>query len=292
MDPLPNLTIQQLQYLAAVADAPTWAVAAAELGVTPSALSQGLAELERRIDFPLFERTGRRRVLAPLGSEVLAYARTVLSQTGDLNRWLDDARSGRVGPLRVGMIDAAALGHWRALLQTFRTDHPETALRLSIAPSGELLDQLERNQIDLAVVVAPPEIPVGIDWVDLLNDPLAVYAPPGTTVGPTPSWGPWVSFPTTSHTRDLIEAELTKLGVQFEVVSESHQPEVLREMVRLGMGWTVLPIIQAEATPNPLVPARRKPLVSRRLIAARRKGALPHPMLDEFVASLGSDQIC
>ena len=108
MQPLPNLTIQQLQYLVAVADSPTWATAASELGVTPSALSQGLAELERRLDFPLFQRDGRRRVLAPLGSEVLTYARGVLTQTNDLDRWLHDARSGRVSPLRVGMIDAAA----------------------------------------------------------------------------------------------------------------------------------------------------------------------------------------
>lgn len=287
MQPLPNLTIQQLQYLVAVADSPTWATAASELGVTPSALSQGLAELERRIDFPLFQRDGRRRVLAPLGSEVLAYAHGVLTQTRDLERWLNDARSGRVSPLRVGMIDAAALGHWRELLQSFRSDQPETTLHLSVAPSGELLEQLNRNQIDLAVIVAPPEIPPGLDWTELRTDPLAIYAPPGTPIGHPSEWGPWVSFPTTSHTRHLIEAELVRLGVRFDVVSESHQPEVLREMVRLGMGWTVLPVIQAETTPNPLVPAQAKPVVTRKLIAAHRQGALPHPMLDAFVASLG-----
>ena len=61
---VPNLTVQQLEYLVAVADAPTWAVAASVMGVTPSAMSQGLAELERRVGIPLFERDGRRRVLA------------------------------------------------------------------------------------------------------------------------------------------------------------------------------------------------------------------------------------
>ncbi len=57
--PLPQLTIQQLDYLVAVADHATWAEAAASLGVTPSALSQGLAELERRLGIGLFERVGR-----------------------------------------------------------------------------------------------------------------------------------------------------------------------------------------------------------------------------------------
>ena len=44
---LPDISIRQLQYLVAVADQPTWAAAAESVGVSPSALSQGLAELDR-----------------------------------------------------------------------------------------------------------------------------------------------------------------------------------------------------------------------------------------------------
>ena len=66
---LPNLTVQQLEYLVAAADAPTRAAAAAGLGVTPSALTQGLAELERRVGLPLFERRGRQTLLRPDAAE-------------------------------------------------------------------------------------------------------------------------------------------------------------------------------------------------------------------------------
>ena len=59
--PLPDLTIRQLEYLVAVAEEPTWALAAQRVGVSPSALSQGLAELERRVDVPLFEAQARRK---------------------------------------------------------------------------------------------------------------------------------------------------------------------------------------------------------------------------------------
>ena len=81
----PNLTVQQLEYLVAVADAPTWADAAADVGVSPSALSQGLAELERRVGMPLFERQGRRRLVAPSAVPVVAHARVVLARTSDLD---------------------------------------------------------------------------------------------------------------------------------------------------------------------------------------------------------------
>ena len=68
---LPDLSIRQLEYLVAIADAPTWAVAASQVGVSPSALSQGLAELERRVGVDLFERHGRRRLLRPSALPVL-----------------------------------------------------------------------------------------------------------------------------------------------------------------------------------------------------------------------------
>ena len=44
---LPDISITQLEYLVAVQEAETWAEAAANLGVCQSALSQGLAELQR-----------------------------------------------------------------------------------------------------------------------------------------------------------------------------------------------------------------------------------------------------
>ena len=63
VQPLPDLSIRQLEYLVAVAEEPTWAVAAERVGVSASALSQGLAELERRLGVALFDRDGRRRLV-------------------------------------------------------------------------------------------------------------------------------------------------------------------------------------------------------------------------------------
>jgi len=281
---LPHVTVQQLDYLAAVADADTWAEAAKGLGVTPSALSQGLAELERRLGVELFERVGRRRVIAEQSAPVLAYARSVLAQTGDLARWVERTQSGATGLLRVGMIDAAAIGHYAHVLRSFRIDRPEVELTLRVAPSADLLRSLEAGELDIAVVVRPEERPPGIEWEEVMEEPLAVYAPPGVEAGDPSTWGPWVSFNATSHTRQLIAKAVTDAGAPFEVVAESNQPDVLREMVRLGMGWTVLPVIQAESEPAPLVRARRQPLLTRWLVAARRAGSVDNPLADALVS--------
>lgn len=284
--PLPQLTIQQLDYLVAVDEQPTWADAAASLGVTPSALSQGLAELERRLGTALFERSGRRRLVAPSSRPVVDYARRVLAQTGDLARWIDETGRGEIGSLRLGMIDAAAIGHYPQVLRAFRADHPSVDFTLTVAPSAELLRDLQSGSLDVVVVVRPPVQPTAIELRPILTEPLAVYAPTGTDVGSPSTWGPWVSFAASSTTRQLVARAVTGLGAPFDVVAESNQPDVLREMVRLGLGWTVLPIIQAETEPHPLVRARSEPLLTRTLVAARRAGAVEHRLSEELVERL------
>ena len=284
MRPLPDLSIRQLEYLVAVAEEPSWAVAAERVGVSPSALSQGLAELERRLGVPLFERDGRRRRVRESAAPAVGHARHVLGLTGDLADWAERLREGHGGRLRLGMIDAAAVGHHSEVVRSFRTEHPDVDLRLRVAPSSLLIDLLISRDLDLVVCVEPPSSISGIDTEPLLTEQLAVYGPPGVTVGDPAAWGPWVLFPAGSHTRAIVTTELARLGAPLEVAAESHQPDVVREMVRLGSGWTVLPTIQAEHGDRPLPPGR--PLTTRQLVLATRRDSVHDPAVDQLARRL------
>ena len=287
VDPtLPNLTVQQLEYMVAAAASPTRAAAAAGLGVTPSALTQGLAELERRVGVPLFERHGRQTRLRPQAAEVLAHARRVVAETRDLARWAETRRSGSAGTVRLGTIDAVAVYHRADAIRRHQRVSPDLDLRLTVAPSGALLDSLRVGDLDLVVCVESADPPVGIDTVICLEEPLHAYAPDGAAVGAPATWGPWVTYPDGSHTRSVIAAGLMAVGAPFEVVAESNQPDVLREMVRLGMGWAVLPEAQAEAGVESLERVRRLPIGVRRLVVARRSGAPPDAAVEALATVL------
>jgi DNA-binding transcriptional LysR family regulator len=281
---LPNVTVAQLQYLVAAVDADTWSEAAQRLGVSQSAMSQGLAELQRRLGLEVFERDGRRRVLLPHAQPVVEHARRVLAQTADLVDWSESVRAGEGGRVRVGMIDAAAVDHFGETLRSYRERNPGLDLHLTVAPSSQLVTALVRGDLDLAVCVEPDH--PDVETRPLLLEPLLAYAPPGTGSTQPAGWGPWVTFPTGSVTRDLIGRALRQQGTDFTVVAESHQPEVLREMVRLGMGWTVLPQIQAERPPGPLRPMDDEPLLYRQLVGARRRHALPNPAATQLLKEL------
>ena len=281
------------------------AEAAEALNITPSALSQGLSELERRLGLDLFERQGRNRVLTAQGRDAAAHADRILASVRDLTLWADAAAKGETGLVRLGLIDIAAVNYFPETLIAFRAERPTVELRLSVAPSGSLVSQLMSGQLDAAVIVEPPtsqgragnaasDDDSALTTVELFHEELAIYAPvtPGEDpkkrrrVGKPSTWGPWVTFPPQSHTRGHVAAALRELGAEFRVEAESNQPEVLRQMVNLGMGWTVLPVLQAETEPNPLVRARRQPLLTRRLVIARRRGTPIDPATSELIDRL------
>lgn len=273
---LPDISIRQLQYLVAVADQPSWAAAAESVGVSPSALSQGLAELERRVGVDLFEAHGRRRLVRDSAAPVLDHARRVVALTGDLVAWSERMRGARAGRVRLGMVDVAAVVHFPDVVRAFGAERPDVALTVSVAPSAVLLDDLRGGELDIVVCVAPPQVLPGVETEVLLEEPLVVVGPAGSG-----AWGPWVTFPAGSHTRELILAGLRALGASLDIAAESHQPDVLVQMVRLGLGSTVLPRhgLPEDVTIGPEV-------ASRRLVLARRAGSVSDPAVDELAGRL------
>jgi len=287
-DLLPNLSTSQLGYLVAITRHRTWAEAASSLGVTPSALSQGIAELERRLGLPLFAADGRRRVPHEHTAALAECAERVLADLDQVTRWLRAVGAGQVGRLRVGMIDIAAVHHCRDAVSRFRQAHPKLDVGFTVAPTGELLERLERNELDVVVCV-DPEGSGPFDATPLLRDDLAVYAPPGVPADVVPArWGPWLLFPSTSRTRSSIDRRLREVGAPLVVEMESHQPEVLVEMVRLGLGWTVLPTTQVEHGAQGLARVMAEPLFSRTISAVTRRGGAVHPAAAPFVAALAA----
>jgi DNA-binding transcriptional LysR family regulator len=79
-------------------------------------------------------------------------------------------------------------------------------------------------------------------------------------------------------------APVTMRGAGTSIAAESHQPDVLMQMVRIGLGWTVLPVpypvpdvAQVEIGPQ---------LVERVLVVARRSESISDPAVDEFARRL------
>lgn len=279
MNHLLGVRLQQLSYLDAVGRTGHYTDAADDLGVTQSALSQGLQRLEASLGAPLFERVGRTHRLTEAGETALSFARRVLAEAQHLDDQLLAQRSGEAGTLRLGLVDAAALYLYREQLERFRLDRPDVSLRLTVETSGRLLDLLDQYEIDLAIVVGPAP---NDDATELLSEPLYVYGP---EIDDLRNADQWVLYPEQSRTRRWIDPALAALGINPRASNESSNPSVIAQLVRLGEGWTVLPAGIAESISEPL-PRRSEAIAYRPLYAARREHSTENPLIDALLATL------
>jgi len=272
--------LQQLAYLRAVAREGSISAAAEALHVSQPALSQALAELARRLNATLFERAGRGRRLTAAGDEVLRYAEETLAGAAALARRLERLRSGEGGTLSVGMIDAAGLYVLPEVVRAFREAHPGVELKLTVDTSEALLARLRAFELDLAFVVGPVE-EADVSSAEVLREPLHIYAPPGDAGDPTAAR--WVLYPEGSRTRAIIDAALARAGIMPAVALESSNPAVLRQMVALGMGWSVLPPAIAEGDGGDTALRRGERIAERPLHAARRRESPADARVEAFL---------
>lgn len=270
--------LRQLAAVRALARRGTLTGAARGLGVSQPALSQSLAELERRLGAPLLERDGRRRRLTAAGLEVARYAEETLGGAGALRDRLRAWAGGEAGALRVGMIDAAGLYALPPAIRAFRETRPEVRLELVIDRSGVLLERLARFDLDLAFVVGPAG--PAFETTEVLREPLHLYAPPGADGDPATA--EWALYPRGRRTRRIVDEALAARGVRPRVALESDNPAVLGQMVALGLGWSVLPTGAGDAAPE-LARCRRERVAERALLAARRALAPPDARADAFL---------
>ena len=113
--PLTRLTLRQLEAFAAVAEVRGFAAASAQMGLSSSAVSQLIAELESTIGFRVFDRSTRRVELSSAGRDFLASVQTALRHVRLAEAAAADVRNRASGVVRVGAPLVLAQPPWRAI---------------------------------------------------------------------------------------------------------------------------------------------------------------------------------
>ena len=169
-----GMTLQQLRYLTAVADAHSFAQAAQACGVTQPTLSAMLAKLERELGAELFDRRRKPVQATELGQAVVARARRVLAEAAAIPALVQELREETAGDLRVGILPTIAPYLLPLLAPVFTARHPEVRLVVRELKTAEIAQQLSTGQLDLGIAATPH---VALD--DLPHDTLfseAFYA--------------------------------------------------------------------------------------------------------------------
>jgi DNA-binding transcriptional LysR family regulator len=148
-------TLKQLRAFCAVARQRSFAGAAAELHLTPPAITMQIKELESVVGLPLFDRGTKAATLTTSGEYMLVYARRVLATLKEAEDAMARLRGAETGRITIGMVSTAKYFLPR-LLAKFRAEHRGVEMQLAVGNREQLVRQLHDNEVDLAVMGRPP----------------------------------------------------------------------------------------------------------------------------------------
>ena len=141
-----------LRVLAAVRDLGTVTEAGAVLGLSPSAVSQQLKRLGRRLEAPVTVRSGRRVTLTPIAHDLLERATPLLDQLEEVLRNLPPASGSISGKVRVAAFTTAIRAGVPSALAHLRALHPRLAFELIELDPDDAYRAVASGRVDLAVV--------------------------------------------------------------------------------------------------------------------------------------------
>lgn len=144
------MELRHLRYFKAVAEKGSFSAAARGIYVSQSALSEQIADLERELGVPLFDRTERKLRLTVHGEIFLKESSKVLAGSEHAVAVARRSFRGEVGTLRIAFFAGGVGARFAALIRQFRTDRPEVQVSLTEMRPGAQAQALLDGSIDIA----------------------------------------------------------------------------------------------------------------------------------------------
>jgi len=148
---------------------------AQELGLTQSAVSRSIANLEKNYDLRFLKRDVRPLKLTEEGRIVVSHTHEIDKSLFVLGERLEALRSNKVGSVRIGSFGASASTHLLpGLIQEFNKYYPNIELSIQEDTDQDALLALKENHVDVSVIRDPGE---AFDTIYLQNDQLVALIP-------------------------------------------------------------------------------------------------------------------
>ena len=170
-------TLRQFSYLVALEEELHFRRAAEKVHVTQPPLSAQLQQLEKRLGAGLIERGGAQVMFTPLGREVAARARLILSEVEEIKTLAASSQHGFTGTVRIGVPPTLGPYLLPHIVPDLHAAYPQLKLYVRANKPAELQSRLLSGEYDL--IVSPLPISQGDITVErLFRESLQVVAAP------------------------------------------------------------------------------------------------------------------
>ncbi|WP_327088117.1 LysR family transcriptional regulator [Nonomuraea sp. NBC_01738] len=291
------LDLNRLKALHAVHTYGSVGAAADALMVTPSAVSQQIAKLERETGARLVERNGRGVRLTDAAGLLAEHAERILALVETAEADFEALRGEVVGRLQVGAFPTAARGMMPQALLALRRLHPDLQILLNEREPERMVREVARGELDLAVIQdwlnRPMAIPEGLSKAILLDDIADVVVPAGHPLAgqreielATLSGEQWISSAPGTICHDWLVYTLRNAELEPEITCMADEYPTHVALVAAGLGCAIIPRLGRAALPEGVRAIPILPRQTRRIYAVWRSDAARRPAIRAAVEAL------
>ena len=251
------MSIRLLRTLVAVADSRTFSAAADQVHVTHAAVSQQMQTLESDLNITLFDRSKRTPELTPIAHQIVRKARQLIMDYDNLvSSVVDD--DGLNSEVTFGALPTILTGLAPRAMALLRTRFPQLRVHICPALTGDLLSDIERGRLDTAILSKPHLLPLGIEFKELVTEPLELIASTKMT-GSDPvsllKTQPFIRFNRNAVVGTLIDNWFMSKRIRVSEIMELDSLEAIESMVHANLGVSI--VAKRTVQPYNAIPLKR-----------------------------------
>ncbi len=255
-------TLRQIEIFLAAAEFNNISRAAEHLGMSQSAASGALKELEHQFDTQLFDRVGKRLQINEQGKILRPDAIALMEQALGIERSLRESQA--IGDIKVGA--TLTIGNYMAvaILQRFKGEYPNSHVDLDIENTEEITQKVLNFSLDIGLIegeYAHPDLNIVHWW----EDDLVVFCAPDHPLASKIclndidiTEATWVLRESGSGTRQSFDRAMAGLLPNLKIELVLQQTEAIKVAVKRGMGISCLSklSLQDEFSSGSLIPLK------------------------------------
>ena len=218
--------------------------AARRLELGQPTVTTHLRKLEGEFNLTLFDRIKRPIQLTSEGATFLELITPIVDSIDILKNQMD--YSERRGSFVVGAYPDLVMHHLPQPIQGFRAEYPDVRLRLIARPYTNLIQLVKSGELDLALCSAPPPDDQSLEFVALFKYNAVVMTPPNHELLKKQPIRlqdagayPLILAGPESLTRRTVEQALKEQGVNYDIVLEMDNTELIKRYVEIGLGVAI-----------------------------------------------------
>lgn len=240
-------TLNQLKIFLKIVQTESITKASEELQLTQPAVSIQLKNFQDQFDIPLTEVIGRKIHITPFGREIAVLAERIIDQVNEINFKTMAYKGLLTGKLRISVVSTAKYVI-PFFLADFMKKNPGVELVIDVTNKLKVLESLEHNEVDLAMVSILPAH-MKVEKMDLLQNKLyfvgstARKVNKGEPLKDLVQKLPLIFRESGSGTRQVMERFISKHNIPVTKKMELTSNEAVKQALLAGIGFSIMPLI-------------------------------------------------